>query len=190
MLGCYRNPDQMETFAQAREFVENPRFERDRENILANLVLENVDSPIRELVAGMSALPYCFTIQCCYGHFVCSANQAPDNLEPVPVNAIGPVEYRIAYIALCLENSTHGRLFRAALEQIPVTDPDYIQFGSPQWFWKRYLNSFALQVEPLQFVNKDVATVECCEARYIQRVRDRFFAHLAELVQAHKTIPS
>jgi len=37
----------METFDQAREFVENPRFRRDRENILANLVLQDIDPPIR-----------------------------------------------------------------------------------------------------------------------------------------------
>lgn len=172
----------METFTQAREFVKNPRFERDRETALANLVLVHIDPPIRELVAGLSALPFCFTIQSCYGHFVCSAHPAPDNLEPVPANAIGPVKYRIAYIALCLENSKPGRLFRTALEQVPAIDPEYIQFGSPEWFWKRCLNSFVLQVEPPQFVSKDVASVEPCEARHVQLVRDCFFARLAELV--------
>ncbi|MEE4217408.1 MAG: hypothetical protein V2I48_07360 [Xanthomonadales bacterium] len=171
----------METFAPAREFVENPRFRSDRDDILGNLVLHSIDPPIRELVARLSALPCCFTLQSCYGHFVCPAQPALDNLEPVPADATGPVRYRIAYMAFCLENSKSGRAFRKALEQITVIDTDYIQFGSPGWFWERYKNSYALQVEPPAFVNEDAVTVDHGEARHVQWVRDRFFAALTEL---------
>lgn len=174
----------METFARPREFVENPRFRQDRECTLANLALQDIDSPIRKLVADLSALPYCFTIQSCYGHFVCSTQPAPDNLEPTPAADAGPVRYRIAYIALCLENSATGMAFRKALEQISLIDPEYIQFGSPGWFWERYPNSYALQVEPRRFIDKDAVTVEHFEARQIQKIRNRFFAALIELLQA------
>lgn len=176
----------METFEQPREFVENPRFRRDRENILASLDLQDIDSPIRKLVADLSALPCCFTIQSCYGHFVCSTQPSLDNLEPVPAGDTGTVRYRIAYIALCLENSTSGRAFREALEQITLIDPENIQFGSPGWFWERYPNSYALQLEPRRFIDKDAVTVEYFEARQIQKIRDRFFAALTELVQEKK----
>lgn len=176
----------METFYQAREFVENPRFRRDRENILANLALQDIDLPIRKLVVEMSAVPYFFSIQSCYGHFVDSTQPAPDNLEPVSAGGTGPLQYRIAYIALCLENSKSGRLFREALEQITLIDSESIQFGSPGWFWERYPNSYALQVEPSRFIDKDAVTVGHSEARHIQRTRDRFFAALAELVGRQK----
>ena len=176
----------METFAPAREFVENPRFRSDRENILENLVLQEIDPPIRQLVARMSALPCCFTRQSCYGHFVCPSQPARDNLEPVPVDATGPVRYRIAYIAMCLENSVSGRAFRKALEQVTNVDNEYIQFGSPGWFWDRYTNSYALQVEPPSFINEDVVTIDRCEARRVQQVRDRFFIALAELLTEHE----
>lgn len=174
----------METFAQPRQFVDNPRFEYDRELVLANLSVENIDAPIREIVAGFAGLPYCFTIQSCYGHFVHAAEPEPENLEPIPAHDAGSFKYRIAYIAFCLENNQDGRRLRTALEHIPTIDPEYIQFGSPEWFWQRHLNSYALQVEPARFANKDVAVIEHNEALHVQQVRGRFFARLAELLQA------
>jgi hypothetical protein len=173
----------METFADAREFVENPRYQRDREVVLEKLALENIDGPIRNIVAGFAELPYCFSLQSCYGHFVHAAQPQLDNLEPLPSHDVGTVQYRIAYMALCLENSREGRHLRRALEQIPASDPEYVQFGSPEWFWQRHLNSFALQVEPSRFADRDVAILGHEEALYVQEVRDRFFTRLTELVQ-------
>jgi len=44
-------------------------------------------------------LPYCFTLQSCFGHFVFCGQNDQQNLEPLPVNdPIVKVEYRIAYI--------------------------------------------------------------------------------------------
>ena len=94
--------------------------------------------------------------------------------------------YRIAYIALCLENTTSGRAFREALEQIRLIDPENLQFGSPGWFWERYPNSYVLQLEPRRFIDKDAVTVGYFEARQIQKIRDRFFAALAELWRGKK----
>jgi hypothetical protein len=173
----------METFAQSRQFVDNPRYERERNHVLSSLALENIDAPIHEIVQGFARLPYCFTLQSCYGHFVHAAQPEPHNLEPLPGHDVGSVTYRIAYIALCLENSTGGKRLRTALAQIPAIDPEYVQFGSPDWFWQRYLNSYALQIEPARFATTDVAIIEHHEALHIQKVRGRFFARLTELVQ-------
>jgi len=174
----------METFAPPRQLVDNPRFERDRNRVRSSLVLENIDAPIREIVAGFAGLPYCFTLQSCCGHFVHGAQPEPRNLEPVPVHDFGSVTYRIAYIALCLENSPRGERLRTALAQFTAIDPEYVQFGSPDWFWQRHLDSYALQVEPARFATQDVAIIEHQEALRVQEVKGRFLARLEELVQA------
>jgi len=173
----------METFAQPRQFVDHPRYERERDHALSGLALEDIDAPIREIVAGLAGMSYCFTLQSCYGHFVHGAQQEPQNLEPLPGRDVGSVTYRIAYIALCLENSAAGERLYTALAQIPAIDPEYVQFGSPDWFWQRHPNSYALQVEPARFATKDVGIIEHQEALHVQEVRGRFFARLAELVQ-------
>ncbi|MFC1559418.1 6-bladed beta-propeller [Gemmatimonadota bacterium] len=141
----------METFTKPREFVDNPHYEVERNRELRNLSLENVDLPIRETVAGFAELPYCFTLQSCFGHFVYNEQQAPDNLDPLPEHDVGPVTYRLAYVAFCLQDSAEGRRLLFSLAEFPSIDPEYVQFGSPGWFWNRHLNTFAIQVEPIRF---------------------------------------
>jgi len=49
------------------------------------------------------------------------------NFDPLPItNNIETVDYRIAYIALCVENSPSGRSLLKALEEITIIDPDNI----------------------------------------------------------------
>lgn len=174
----------METFAEARELVDDPGFTAERERVLAGLVLEDIDAPLRGLVRGFAALPCCFTLQCCYGHFVNAAQPQPDNLEPLPPGGAGSVRYRIAYVALCIENSADGRCLYAALSELPAIDPAYLQFGSPDWFVLQHPNSYALQVEPLRLAEQDEAVLPYREALHVQRIRNRFFARLEELVAA------
>ena len=58
-----------------------------------------IDKPIIELINAFNELPYCFTLQSCFGHFVCCGQNDQQNLESSPVNdPIVKVEYRIAYI--------------------------------------------------------------------------------------------
>ena len=71
----------METFTKPREFVKNRGYVGDRQRSIA-------------------ALPHRFTLQCCYGHFVCAPEQAPHNIDPIPLGFSGLATYRIAYIAL------------------------------------------------------------------------------------------
>lgn len=168
----------METFAPPKEFVPNPGFARDRAQITPALPLDDIDLPLRDLVSAFNALPHCYTLQCCWGHFLHGAEQDAYNLRPLPTADPGPVEYRIAYVALCLEESEAGRRLRSLLEQITEIDPEYVQFGSPDWFWDRWSNSYALQVEPEGLKDRDVALIEHDEALRVQEVRGRFFERL------------
>ncbi|HEX7392931.1 MAG TPA: hypothetical protein VF374_08300 [Thermoplasmata archaeon] len=90
------------------------------------------------------------------------------------------LHYRIAYIALCIQNSVQGRALLEELRAIPDIDPDYIQFGSADWFLKTCVNSYVLQVSPLKNAHQDHFEVTREEAHHIERARDRFFDGLAE----------
>ena len=174
----------METFAGPRQFVANPRYEIERKQALKSLSLESIDAPIREVIEGFAGLPCCFTLQSCFGHFVHAEQTASDNVEPLPAHDVGTVTYRIAYVALCLQDSTQGRRLLSGLADVPLVDLEYVQFGSPDWFWNRNLNSFALQVEPGRFANFDQATIEYAEALHVQEIREQFFARLGSLVRS------
>ena len=174
----------METFAPPRRLVDHPLFEADRKRALKKLDIDEVDAPIRDIVEGFSRLPCCFTLQSCFGHFVHSEATAPDNLEPLPPNGVGIVTYRIAYVALCLQNSASGNRLFSTLAEVPSIAPAFIQFGSPVWFWERQVNAFALQVEPSRFKDQDQATIDHAEALQVQKVRDQFFTRLDDLVKS------
>jgi len=123
-------------------------------------------------------------LQSCYGHFLHNSQKNPYNIEPLPLsNDISNVEYKIAYIALCIENSKQGRTLFYDLKEIPSIDPEYIQFGCAEWFWKRQVNSYALQVEPKRHMTKDRLSVDYWEALHIEKVRNNFFTQLKKFVQ-------
>jgi hypothetical protein len=174
----------LETFTEPREFVETTRYTQDRQDTLKTLDLDFIDEPIVDIVAGFATLPHCFTLQCCYGHFICTPEQDNHSLEPIPRDYAGLVRYRIAYIAFCLENSQRGWPLLELLARVPAIDPGYIQFGSADWFWERWVNSFVLQVEPIAHKLKDEVILELAEALHTQRVRNLFFRELRELLAA------
>jgi len=102
----------------------------------------------------------------------------------LPVSAIIPnVEYRIAYIALCLQNSDSGRALFQDLSGLASTNPKYIQFGCAEWFWGRQVNSYALQVEPERYKTKDRIVVGYREALHIEKVRNEFFSDLGRIIE-------
>ncbi|MCP4614436.1 MAG: hypothetical protein GY845_37615 [Planctomycetes bacterium] len=174
----------METFIKLKDFVDNPRYQEQRRAYLSKLNIKAIDAPIVEIVSGFAKLPYCFTLQSCYGHFVFSHQKDPHNIEPLPISdSLARVQYRIAYIALCLENSDLGRALFQDLGEIPVIDPEYVQFGCATWFWNRQVNSYALQVEPRRHMTKDKATVDYKQALHIEKVRNEFFAQLKKMLQ-------
>jgi hypothetical protein len=172
----------METFAKPRSFVDNPHFSRDRQVAVDELLTEIIDAPIRRLITRFSCLPCCFTLQCCFGHFLPEGEDDGENLEPLPTTDVGSVKYRIAYLALCIENSSDGMDLYSGLDKMAALDPQYIQFGSPDWFWNHHRNSYALQVEPIRFAGSDTAIIGYKEALTVQKVRGEFFDRLEKLV--------
>ncbi|MDR3640754.1 MAG: hypothetical protein P4L39_05480 [Humidesulfovibrio sp.] len=179
----------METFTDPKQLVENPQYQKQRRKTLAGLRDGMIDAPILGVVNGFNTLPYCFTLQCCCGHFLHNDVKESNNLESLPVtNTISVVEYSIAYIAFCVENSDMGRRFLDALKDITALDPETIQFGSAEWFWKRQVNSYVLQVEPTVWKYEDTATLDYGEALRTEKVRDELFVHLQGLLKKQLTV--
>jgi hypothetical protein len=181
----------METFSRARGFVRHPDFEKERVKSLVSLDAElrngMIDPPLVPLLEGFSKIPYCFTIQSCYGHFIHEQQLDEHNLLPLAGYAgdIQRVKYRIAYLALCIRETGPGRELYCDLERITRIDPGYIQFGSPDWFWERHVNSFALQVEPGRFITKDSVELSFDEALHVEKIRDIFFDELFRIMTRH-----
>ena len=172
----------METFTKARDLVYNRGFVRARQKSVAELDLSCIDAPITDIVEGFNLLPHCFTLQCCYGHFICLPEQGPHNFDPIPPAFSGLATYRIAYIALCLEYSRRGQALLQSLARITAVDPDFVQFGSADWFWERCTNSYAIQVEPKAHMLKDEAILGPAEAVQTQAARDIFFGEIRALL--------
>lgn len=174
----------METFTKIKEFTEDPNYYEDREKYISNLKMTSIDKPIVNLIKWFVKLPYCFTLQSCYGHFVCDGQRNTNNIEKIPVSKnIKSVEYRIAYIALCIQNSKSGRKLFEELSTVPRIDPKYIQFGCAEWFWEQQVNSFALQVEPERYSTKDNAFIEYKEALHIEIIRYKFYEKLKDIIK-------
>jgi len=101
----------LETFTEPKELTENPQFAGQRQESLAAFSNAEIDAPIIEIIENFNKLPFCFTLQSCYGHFLYDGQGNPLNLEPLPVSkTMARVEYRIAYVALCPDQGTADRL--------------------------------------------------------------------------------
>jgi hypothetical protein len=172
----------LETFEQPREFVEHASYAGDRETVMGAFDPASIDTPILDVVQGFAELPHCFTLQSCFGHFVWDGQPDSHSLEVVPERDVGSVTYSIAYLALCIEQSAAGTRLRESLDGVRAVDVDCVQFGSPDWFWEQYPNSYALQVEPARFQSQDRAVLAHSEALHVQVVRDKFFTRLREVV--------
>lgn len=174
----------LETLTKPKTLVENPHYDDQRRESMSGLHDDMIDKPILGLINAFNKLPYCFTLQCCYGHFIYSGRDDPHNLEPLPLTGtIARVEYRIAYIALCIQNSHLGKMLLDALKGIVDIDPENIQFCCAEWFWEKQVNSYALQVEPDRFKFEDMAILDYQEALKIEKIRNEFFVRLKELLQ-------
>jgi hypothetical protein len=172
----------LETFREPKDFVDDPGYPKIREATLAAIDLGSVDKPIVDILSGFATVPHCFSLQCCYGHFLCAPQSDPHSLDPIPSDYQGQVRYRIAYIALALENSRRGLALRESLCGLTAIDADFIHFGSPEWFWEQRVNSYVLQVEPIADKFKDEALLDIAGALHTQRVRDLFFKELRQLM--------
>ncbi|MCF8070143.1 MAG: hypothetical protein K9L30_16290 [Desulfobacterales bacterium] len=169
----------METYTELKELVDNPNYQDQRRKTLSGLTDDMIDEPILEIINGFNKLTYCFTLQCCYGHFVYEGQKNPQNVEPLPIrDGMAKVEYRIAYIAMCIENSAPGRAFFKVLKKIPTINPENVQFCCAEWFWEKQVNSYVLQVEPDRFKREDTATIDYNEALNAEKIRNKFFKRI------------
>jgi len=171
--------ENMETFIEAKNLVINPQFAIQRLGALSGLRLEVIEAPIVEIIESISRLPYCFTLQSCYGHFLHETQKDSRNVEPLQaLRDNSKVEYRIAYIALCIENENLGKAFLNDLSKLEEIDLHYIQYGSAEWFWERQKNSYVLQVEPERYKARDRCEIEYQEALHVEKVRNKFYKEL------------
>lgn len=169
----------METFNQLRPLEDNPDFSAQKEANLSVLSNDMIDAPIINIVNGFNSLSCCFTLQSCYGHFIFEGQENPHNMEPLPeTGSILTVEYRIAYVALCIDNSEMGKRLFSELRDITAVDPENVQFCCADWFWERQINSYALQVEPDRFKHEDKAILDYQEALRIEKTRNVIFSRL------------
>jgi len=177
----------METFCLLKEFVDNPDFAKQRKKSLKKLDSSMIDAPIIDVIKGLSRIPYCFTMQSCYGHFLYEGQNDEKDTCPLPKNAgPGNIDYRIAYIALCIRNDDSGHRLVQDLQKITAIDLEYVQFGCADWFWQQQVNSYALQVEPKRYMYEDKITIGYPEALHIEKIRNIFFDELRLIVQ-HET---
>ncbi|MBW2980787.1 hypothetical protein KY360_05215 [Candidatus Woesearchaeota archaeon] len=176
------------TFVEAKSFVENPHYQKKKDEALHKLDYDEIDPPITDIIKGFTTIPYCFLLQSCYGHFVHEGQKDPKNVSPLSnYNEDSKIEYRIAYIAIVIENNDKGKKLYQDLEAIVKIDPENIQFGSVDWFWnKGDINSYVLQVEPDRYKAEDGAIISVDEALHLQNVRDKMFEALRKVLRKHK----
>jgi len=174
----------LETFTAIKPFVDDPGYVERRREYLDSLDIGAIDSPIADLIGDFAGLPYCFTLQSCWGHFLYDGQDDPGHTERLPVSGgIATVEYRLAYVALCIEDNEAGRALFADLSRVPAIDAAYVQWGCAGWFWDMVPNSYVLQVEPARHMYKDRAFVSYREALHLQATRDRFFSALGGIIR-------
>lgn len=175
----------METFTGLKKLVDAPSYLEQRKLSLLNLDMDTIDVPITSIISSFRKIPYCFTLQSCYGHFLYEEQGDKYSIEKLPVlSGTIEIEYRIAYIAICIENNGSGESLLQSLNQIPEIDPEYIQFGCAEWFWEKQVNTYALQVGPIRYMYKDSFLIDYNEALHIEKVRNRFFEKLNKMIQA------
>ena len=175
----------METFMPPRPLAANRHFEKQRRAALAALESARLDLPVSGLVEGLNGLDCCFTLQSCWGHFIYPGESDPRNLSPLPPpGRVDEVEYRIFYVALCIDNAPGGQTLLEELRRVAGIDPGFVQFGSADWFWTRQVNSYALQVMPKRFRDRDRARLKLAEARKVERLRATMFDRLGRLLAA------
>jgi hypothetical protein len=169
----------LETFTAAKVLVSNPYFHNQRQNALNSLRQAKIDQPIVDLIASFANLPYCFTLQSCFGHFLLDDQSDPHNTESLPrLDQSNDVQYRIAYIAVCVQDDSAGKMLLDDLRGLCLLDPLNIQYGCAEWFWERQVNSYIVQVEPERHKTLDRCTIGYPEALYLEGVRNQFFKKL------------
>lgn len=175
----------LETFTIAKAMVDDPGFIKRKKKALTSMDLDTIDRPIRKLIKDINQLDYCFTMQSCWGHFLVKRQEEINNLLRLsgPADRKDLVVYRIAYVAFCIKKSPEGKRFIQTIKDITSHEKQYIQFGSAEWFWRRNINSYVLQVSPERYKGKDSIRVRYDQALHIQNTRDLFYDVLSEKIE-------
>ncbi len=177
----------METFTRPRAFIRDPGYAQRRAQALKDLDLGKIDPPLVNIIKDFRMLPHCFTLQCCFGHFVLDGREItlqPESLAKRPENTL--LEYRIAYLALCIQESDAGKRLYRDLSAVGQIDPGYVQFCGADWFWQRHANSYALQAVPERFKNRDTALVGVDEALVLEKAKARMFEEIQKILVREK----
>lgn len=176
----------MQTYCPEKPMVANPDFGKQRTAALASLRKAPLDEPVKKFIHDLANLEFCFTLQSCWGHFVSGSQPDPHAIRTISADSLeGKYHYKIAYLAFCVDNCTEGRNFLARLREIPAAvDPRYVQFGCAGWFWKQQVNSYVLQVQPLENAYVDSLDMSGELALELQGVRDGFFKAMREVADA------
>ncbi len=176
----------MQTYTTAKAFIDDPGFESRRIETVKKLDIKAIDSPIVKIIDILSHVDHCFTLQCCWGHFVHDGQSDQLSIAPLAnYTDTTTVEYRIAYMAICIQNSPAGLRLHDDLKAIVHIDPAYIQFGCADWFWKQHVNSYIIQTEPKRFKRFDTAKVDIAEALHLQSVRNRMYQAITEICRRY-----
>ena len=107
----------METFTTARNFIDNPQFTLKRHQSLKNLNLDAIDTPIVDIISNLSQLSYCYTLQCCWGHFI-HEKQLYQTIQRIQLFIIVQPTLHYVSIPMKMENvytGILGILFRSIL---------------------------------------------------------------------------
>ena len=94
----------METFTGLTDFVPDLNYQIRRKKILSKDFYLETDFPVRDIVKNINELLYCFTLQSCYGHFVLDSGESSHSLKSFSKLNQSKLKYKIAYLALCIEN--------------------------------------------------------------------------------------
>lgn len=78
----------METFTELKELIENSNYQIQRQKSLQNLSDDMIDAPVIEIVNSLNRLPFCYTLQSCYGHFTYEGQNDAHTLSPLPTMEI------------------------------------------------------------------------------------------------------
>ena len=171
----------METFINSKEMVKDNRFSVKRAEALRHLSMSDIDPKIRDIIEVFAKMRHCFTIQSCQGHII-EQSTGKDRVKRIDPESELPASglYQIAYLALVLENSKHGRNLYQVLADISKLNNDFIQLGSAKWFWttKGFINSYVIQVEPFRFRHLDRFNMDCEDAGKWLEARELFFKEL------------
>lgn len=171
----------METFTPCKPFTDYPDFGIEREAVLKSIDTGSIDPPLRALVNEINKLEHLFTLQCCHGHFVDENGRELVNADEGAAG--GSLIYRLAYLAVCLADSRAGRETRRQLVHIPaLVDLPNVQFGSAEWFWEQWPNSYVVQVMPERYKDLDKARIDHPEALELGKIRDKFFVALNQML--------